>query len=89
MKTKSCKCKSGLTAWCGKICDQYQSFEEFAARRAGGLTEHPTCGRADYFEVAPDTHEIGRWRLRQVRRRFGYVIFREVNVRQFIQEQVF
>ena len=31
MKTKSCKCKSGLTGWCGKLRDQYQSFEEFAS----------------------------------------------------------
>ena len=27
---KTCKCKSGLTGWCGKLRDQYQNFEEFA-----------------------------------------------------------
>ena len=27
---KTCKSKSGLTGWCGKLRDQYQNFAEFA-----------------------------------------------------------
>jgi hypothetical protein len=29
MNTKPCKCKSGLTGWCGLLRDQYQNFVEF------------------------------------------------------------
>lgn len=30
MNTKPCKCKSGLTGWCGELRGQYRSYEEFA-----------------------------------------------------------
>ena len=30
MKSKPCKCKSGLVGWYGTLRDQYQSFDEFA-----------------------------------------------------------
>ena len=31
MKTKSCKCRSGLTGWRGNLRDQYANLEEFAS----------------------------------------------------------